>query len=98
MTIQSIIQAILAKVVGETAPATIKRKQAEINAVVDRNTAAINTAVDAEIDSLRTQAQLAFGRITDLLATGAVNANKSRAVDTARAQLEKALQQLDAVF
>lgn len=91
-------QAMIALMVGESATSRIKRKQAEIAAVVDRNTAAINKAIDDEINALQTTVQSAFSRITDLLGTGALNTKKADAVSKARAEIDAALEALDAAF
>lgn len=98
MNVKDIIAGIIARITGETAADRIRRKQAEIAAVTTRNTQTINATIDSEIDSVATAARVAFGRIDQLLGTGALNTNKARAVDTARAQIDRALQQLDAAL
>lgn len=98
MTIQTTIAALLAKVTGESAAAKISRKQHEISVVTTKNTGAINQTIDAEIDAVATSARISFGRIDQLLGTGALSSKKAKAVDTARVQIDGALRQLDAAL
>jgi hypothetical protein len=94
-TLKFLALSIFSKVLGETGTQTIKRKQAEIAEVTAKNMTRIDDAVTTEIAGLKFHAQVAFGRIKDLLSTGALDPAAEAAILNARDQIDLALVELD---